>query len=184
MAGYTVHEAEIMAHDDFSALKKEYTRLRDIAQKRIKRLGEQIPQAKAFQSHSEGFAKLKDLDRRDLPKAFSELSKFVGAKSSTVSGQKAIKRKTIQTWQKQGINLNAQNYDKAMKILEEMRKQKITYGSDKVVELADAMLELDEQQANDFLDHLDIMLQHSDELQAIDDLEGYSFEEVLELIGE
>ena len=68
--------------------------------------------------------------------------------------------------------------------MEEMRKQKITYGSDKVVELADAMLELDDQQTNDFLDHLDIMLQHSDELKAIDDLEGYSFEEVLELIGE
>ena len=198
MAGYTVHEAEIMAHDDLSALKKEYTRLRDIAQKRVSRLQKAFPNSKASQHfydtgkkdkygkpiYASGFQKLRNLDPKDYAKAFSELSKFVGAKAGSVSGQRAIKNKTIATWQKQGLNLNAQNYDKAIQILEEMRKQKITYGSDKVVELADAMLELDDQQTNDFLDHLDIMLQHSDELKAIDDLEGYSFEEVLELIGE
>ena len=184
MAGYSVHEAEILARQDFSAMKKEYTRMRDIAQKRIQRLGQSTPQAKSYLAHSTGFAKLKDLDKRDLPKAFSELSKFVGAKSSTVSGQKSIKRKTIQAWQKQGINLNSQNYDKAIKILEEMRKQKITYGSDKVVELADAMLGLNVSQTNEWLNHLEELLPHSDELQNIDNLEGYSFEEVLEMIGE
>lgn len=184
MAGYSVHEAEILARQDFSAMKKEYTRMRDIAQKRIQRLSHSMPNAKAYLSHQTGFSKLKDLDSRDLPKAFSELSKFVGAKSSTVSGQKAIKRKTISAWQKQGINLNPQNYNKAIKILEEMRKQKITYGSDKVVELADSMLGLTESQTNEWLDHLEQLLPHSDELQNIDNLEGYSFEEVLEMIGE
>ena len=184
MAGLTVHEAEILARTDYAAMRKEYTRMRDIAQKRVQRLGQSAPNSKAYQSNKGGFAKLKDLDRRDLAKAYSELSKFVGAKSTTVSGQKAIKRKTIETWQQQGLGLTPANYDKAIKILEKMRKQKIVYGSDKVVELADAMVGLTPQQTNEWLDHLDELLPHSNELQEIPEVEGYSFEEVMQMIGE
>ncbi len=165
---YTVQGAETMARvgtkDDMSTMRAAYTRTRDVAQKRIKRLGKQFPESKAYQSHRQGFAKLKELDPRDFPKAFAELAKFVKAKGSTVTGQKQIKEKTIKTWQDQGLNLNSKNYDKTIKILEEMRKQKIVYGSDKAVELADAMLDLDDQQTNEWLNHLDTLLQHTDEI--------------------
>ena len=185
---YTVQGAETMARvgtkDDMATMRAEYTRMRDVAQKRIKRLGKQFPESKAYQSHQQGFAKLKDLDPRDFPKAFAELAKFVRAKGSTVTGQKQIKEKTIKTWQDQGLNLNSKNYDKTIKILEEMRKQKIVYGSDKAVELADSMLDLDDQQTNEWLDHLDTLLQHTDELQEIPDLAGYDFDEILDMLGE
>ena len=185
---YTVQGAETMARlgtkDDMSTMRAEYTRMRDVAQKRIKRLGKQFPESKAYQTHKKGFAKLKDLDPRDFPKAFAELAKFVKAKGSTVTGQKQIKEKTIKTWQDQGLNLNSKNYDKTIKILEEMRKQKIVYGSDKAVELADSMLDLDDQQTNEWLDHLDTLLQHTDELQEIPDLAGYDFDEILDMLGE
>lgn len=185
---YTVQGAETMARlgtkDDMSAMRAEYTRMRDVAQKRIKRLGKQFPESKAYQTHQKGFAKLKELDPRDFPKAFAELAKFVKAKGSTVTGQKQIKEKTIKTWQDQGLNLNSKNYDKTIKILEEMRKQKIVYGSDKAVELADSMLDLDDQQTNDWLGHLDILLQHTDELQEIPNLAGYDFDEILDMLGE
>ena len=185
---YTVQGAETMARvgtkDDMATMRAEYTRMRDVAQKRIKRLGKQFPESKAYQSHKQGFAKLKDLDPRDFPKAFAELAKFVRAKGSTVTGQKQIKEKTIKTWQDQGLNLNSKNYDKTIKILEEMRKQKIVYGSDKAVELADSMLDLDGQQTNEWLDHLDTLLQHSDELKEIPDLAGYDFDEILDMLGE
>ena len=185
---YTVQGAETMARvgtkDDMATMRAEYTRMRDVAQKRIKRLGKQFPESKVYQSHKQGFAKLKDLDPRDFPKAFSELAKFVKAKGSTVTGQKQIKEKTIKTWQDQGLNLNSKNYDKTIKILEEMRKQKIVYGSDKAVELADSMLDLDDQQTNEWLDHLDTLLQHTDELQEIPDLAGYDFDEILDMLGE
>ena len=65
-----------------------------------------------------------------------------------------------------------------------MRKQKIVYGSDRVVELADAMIGLTPQQTNEWLDHLDELLPHSNELQEIPEVEGYSFEEVMQMIGE
>ena len=185
---YTVQGAETMARvgtrDDMSTMRAEYTRMRDVAQKRIKRLGKQFPESKAFQSHKQGFAKLKDLDPRDFPKAFAELAKFVKAKGSTVTGQKQIKEKTIKTWGDQGLNLNSKNYDKTIKILEEMRKQKIVYGSDKAVELADSMLDLDDQQTNEWLDHLDTLLQHTDELHEIPDVAGYDFDEILDMLGE
>ena len=185
---YTVQGAETMARvgtkDDMATMRAEYTRMRDVAQKRIKRLVKQFPESKAYQSHKQGFAKLKDLDPRDFPKAFAELAKFVKAKGSTVTGQKQIKEKTIKTWQDQGLNLNSKNYDKTIKILEEMRKQKIVYGSDKAVELADSMLDLDDQQTNEWLDHLDTLLQHTDELQEIPDLAGYDFDEILDMLGE
>ena len=184
---YTVQGAETMARlgtkDDLATMRAEYTRMRDVAQKRIKRLGKQFPESKAYQSHKKGFAKLKDLDPRDFPKAFAELAKFVKAKGSTVTGQKQIKAKTIKTWQDQGLKLNSKNYDKTIKILEEMRKQKIVYGSDKAVELADSMLDLDDKQTNKWLDHLDTLLQHTDELQEIPDLAGYDFNEIMSMIG-
>lgn len=185
---YTVQGAETMARlgtkDDLSTMRSEYTRMRDVAQKRIKRLAKQFPESKAYQTHEKGFAKLKDLDPRDFPKAFAELAKFVKAKGSTVTGQKQIKEKTIKTWQDQGLNLNSKNYDKTIKILEEMRKQKIVYGSDKAVELADSMLDLNDQQTNEWLQHLDDLLTHTDELKEIPDLAGYDFDEIMEMLGE
>ena len=185
MAKVTVYEAEMMARDNLRSLKAEYTRLRDIAQKRIKRLGEsEFKESKAFTNNRTGFKKLKELDIRDLPKAFSELSKFVSAKGSTVTGQRQIREKTINTLQEQGLGVNKKNYNKVIKIFEEMRKQKITYGSDKVVELADSMLYLDDQQTNQWLDHLDTLLQHTDELQEIPEVEGYDFDEILAMLGE
>ena len=186
---YTVQGAETMARvgtkDDMATMRAEYTRMRDVAQKRIKRLGKQFPESKAYQSHKQGFAKLKELDPRDFPKAFAELAKFVRAKGSTVTGQKQIKEKTIKTWQDQGLNLNSKNYDKVIKILEEMRKQKIVYGSDKAVELAESMLELDDQQINEWLEHLDTLLQHTEELAEMkDEKSGYTMVDIDDLLKE
>lgn len=185
---YTVQGAETMIRTgtkaDMSTMRSEYTRMRDTAQKRIKRLAEKFPESKAYQSHAKGFPKLKDIDPRDFAKAFSELSKFLRAKGSTVTGQKEIKAKTIDTWQKQGLNLNQQNYDKTIKVLEEMRKQKIIYGSDKAVDLAESMLSLDDQQTNQWLNNLETLLPHADELKEIPDVSGHSFDEILEMIGE
>lgn len=184
---YTVQGAETMfrmgTKDDLSTMRSEYTRMRDVAQKRLQRLSKAFPDSKAVQNHPKGFPKLKSLDPRDFPKAFADLAKFVKAKGSTVSGQREIKQKTIKTWQDQGLNLNSKNYDKTIKILEEMRRQKIIYGSDKAVELADTMMELDDKQMNQWLDNLDVLLKNTDKLQEIPSLKGYSFEEILKLLG-
>lgn len=185
---YTVQGAETMfrtgTKDDIRTMRSEYTRMRDVAQKRIKRLGEKFPESKLYQQYAEGFKKLKDIDPRDFPKVFSELYKFVKSKGSTVTGQKQIKEKTIQTWQEQGLDLNPDNYDTAIKILEEMRKQKLVYGSDKVVDLADSMVELDDQEVNYWLDHLESLLPYADKLKSIPEWEGYDFDELMDMLGD
>lgn len=186
---YTVQGAETMYHtgtkDDISTMRSEYTRMRDVAQKRIKRLGKsEFRESKAYQSHKEGFRKLKDIDPRDFPKAFAELAKFVKAKGSTVTGQRQIKEKTIKTWQDQGLNLNKKNYDRTISVLEEMRRRKVVYGSDKAVEIADATLEFTDEKFAAWLDHLDFMVEHSGELQDIPDLQGYSFDEIQDMLGD
>ena len=190
MQKVSVIEAENMFLENPSALRKMYTKMRDIAQKRIKRMGEsEFSKSKAYQSHKEGFSKLSELDIRDIPKAFSELSKFVSAKSGSITGQKAIRQKTIMTWQSQGLNLNQKNYDKAIDILEEMRKRKIVYGSDKVIEVADAMLEVDDVNGYEWLEHIDTLLEHSDELDDIIDsyhdvTDSVSIDDIFKELGE
>ena len=184
---YTVQGAETALHGDksnLSAMKEEYTRMRDVAQKRLKRLGDSFSESKAYREHRDGFLKISEIDPRDLPKAFSDIAKFLKAKASSASGQRDIRRKTIETWQEQGLNLNQKNYDKAIRILEELRKRKLVYGSDKVVELADSMLELDDQQTEQWLDHLDTLMEHTDELQEIDDVAGYEFDDIIRMLGE
>lgn len=166
---YTVQGAETMVRigtkDDMSTMKSEYTRMRDTAQKRLKRLAKQFPESKAVESHPKGFPKLKDLDPRDFPKAFSELAKFLRAKGSTVTGQRQIKEKTIKTWQDQGLPVNEKNYQAVIKVLEEARKNKLVYGSDKMVELAESTMALTSDQFGDVLDNLEVFLKHSDEVR-------------------
>ena len=184
---YSTQGAETMfrtgTKDDLATMRSEYTRMRDTAQKRLKRLEKAFPESKAVQNHPRGFPKLKDLDPRDFPKAFADLAKFLKAKGSTVTGQRQIKEKTIKTWQDQNLNVNNENYDRVIKILEELRKQKLVYGSDKVVELADSMLDLDDQQTNAWLDRLETLIQHTDELQEMKDAQnGYTEVDIDEFI--
>lgn len=173
MPRVSVTEAEAMMRDDIRAMRKEYTRMRDIAQKRIGRLEKtEFSETSTYQTNREGFKKLKELDPRDFAKAFSELSKFVSASGSTIKGQRETKRKTTERLNESIGNrdeqgnpvspVNPGNYWRVIKILNEARRQKVVYGSDKMVELADATLELTNDQFDVILENLEKSLQHSD----------------------
>lgn len=70
-------------------LRKEYTRLRDIAQKRIKRLGQSyFKNSEAYKYNEDRFKLLKDIKTdHELRMLLSDLSKFVNSPSSTIRGQ-------------------------------------------------------------------------------------------------
>ena len=154
---------EAMMRRDFSAMKREYTKMRDVAQKRIKRMGEsEFADTKTYEENKEGFRKIKDIDPRDFAKAFSELSKFVAKKTSTVTGQKERREKTIKAWNDQNIKLNKENYSRTMKIMEEMRKRKIIYDSEIARNVADMTLAVSNEQFEKILDNLEAFLVHSD----------------------
>lgn len=201
MAGIPVDMAKVMQRENLSAMRREYTRMRDIAQKRIGRLrgsefsgsvtaniqydtGKRDKEGNPIMAP--GFQKLKNISDKDFAKAFSELSKFVGAKRSSVTGQREIRQKTIETWNEQGIPLNKQNYDRTIAILEEMRKRKIIYGSDTARELADTTLALNREQFDHVLDNLETYLSHVDDVaDAMDEMRdpqtGYTLIDMNEL---
>ena len=196
---YTVQGAETMFNigtkDDLATMKSEYTRMRDVAQKRIQRLKKEFSETvgakrttKIVNDKGElmreysGFPRLRDIKPKDFAKAFSELAKFIKAKGSTVTGQREIQEKTTKRLNKAIGDMDAKgnplpppvnpsNYWRVIKQLEEARRQKVTYGSYKMVEVADATLELSAGQFDILLDNLDSILEHSDELS--DSLEEY-----------
>lgn len=189
-AWYTEQGAKSLSEKE---LRKEYTRMRDVAQKRIGRLANEYYESKAYSEHREGFRKLSEIDPRDLPKAFSELAKFVRAKTSTVSGQRVAQAKTTRTLNK-AVGAGADtgngtqeavtksNYWRVIKILNKVRKLKTArvYGSDKIVSLAETTLDLTSDQFDKVLDHLESFLDatENDTLQA--DLEVYLAEKNLD----
>ena len=127
---YSTQALKQATEDDLSFLRSEYSRMRDVAQKRIKRLTKSdFSQAKAVQERPEGFPKLKDIKPSDFPYAMNELYRFVAAKSSTVQGQKEIRAKTIETFKKHDVHITEEEYPTFIKILESMRKQKLNYES-------------------------------------------------------
>jgi len=188
MPRVTVIEAEAMIRDDLDAMRREYTRMRDIAQKRVARLQKSFSETVAAKQryitgydangapiYKMGFQTLKNLDKMSLnnfAKAFSELSKFLNAKGSTIKGQREMEQKTtaslneaIGTEDEQGnpvMPVNPGNYWRVIKILNAARSQKLVYGSDKMVELADATLALSKDQFDVILDNLETALSHSD----------------------
>lgn len=178
---YTVEGAETLLRSDEKQLRREYTRLRDIAEKRLKRLQKDYGWTKTGQKKS--FSKLKDIDRRDLPKALSELAKFVKGGTSTISGQRKAQEKTTATLNKAVGNenaVNAKNYRRVIEVLNAARKlkNKVLYGSDKIVELAEATMVLSQDQFDVVLDNLEAILPHSDEFSGR--LTGYKVEQKLE----
>lgn len=175
---YTVQGAETMLHtgtkDDISTMRSEYTRMRDVAQKRIQRMQKEFGWTKTAQRKTEivdetgkvtisysGFAKLKDIRPEDFAKAFSDLAKFVRAKGSTVTGQREIRSKTRKQFAKNGVNVSEPEYPYFIHVLDEARNLKRVYGSDKVKETADLMMEMSDKPGFDedaFLDNLSKLL--------------------------
>ena len=180
---YTVEALESIIgsanKDDMSAIRTEYTRLRDIAHKRWKRLGEsEFAASPAYTSHAGDFPKLREMDPRDLPKAFANMVRFLRAQTSTLSGQKSRRQKNIKEWNKLGLNLTEKNYDNVMKMLREMRSRKIIYGSDKVL----AVVETTMQKGWDFeevlnSDKLSKMLRAPSKMKKIPKKKGQSLDE-------
>lgn len=70
-------------------LRAEYTRLRDIAQKRIKRLSQEpvAQTSSVYREFQHGFARQRDIRSREgLERAMADVARFVRARASTVTG--------------------------------------------------------------------------------------------------
>ena len=82
-----------------AAVRKEYTRLRDIAQKRLKRLGSsKFAESQTYKMNVSHYPKLRDIKTpEELAYRLSDLSRFIESPLSTVTGQKSQMQKALAT---------------------------------------------------------------------------------------
>lgn len=107
---------------DERALRKEYTRLRKIANKRLNRLqASEYKESNLAKEYAGGFALLADV--KDLPRELTQLARFVASERSSVTGLKRIDKQTIETLHEHGYEfVNAKNVRQFGAFMEEMRQ--------------------------------------------------------------
>lgn len=109
-------------------IRAEYSRLRGIAMKRLKRLeAADMDDTQAYLKNYKHYPALKDIKTsQELAGRLSDLSRFITAKASTVSGQREIRSKSIATLHENGYTfVNDDNIVDFGRFMEEYRKQKL-----------------------------------------------------------
>jgi len=197
---YTTSGAETLQRKDLSAMRKEYTRMRDVAQKRVQRLqkdydwttsGKQSYKLETAEGTvtKMGFPKLSEISPENLPKAFRELASFVKWSGSTRTGQQSMQEKTTATLNKAiGTKdekkkmedipederpVNKANYQRIIQVMNETRRLKISsiYGSDTIKDFVDKTLSLSKDDFDKVLDNMSKFLDHTATVDA--DIEAY-----------
>lgn len=122
-----------------SAVRAEYSRLRDIAQKRLKRLAVNEPQSYAYRANVGQYAPARGMSTEDIRTQLPTLAKFIAAKTGSVMGIRAQRRKAVQTFQEHGYKfINQGNLAAFGEFMESFRSKKgktRTYGSFDAAEL-------------------------------------------------
>lgn len=87
-------------------LRQEYSRLRDIAQKRIKRMEGKPEAAGTLENLPKGgFPKVHGQSREDLVYNLMELSNFLASKRNSISGIRFVNKKISDKLQSKGVNV-------------------------------------------------------------------------------
>lgn len=108
------------------AVRKEYTRLRDIAQKRLKRLkAAGYEDTEAYRKNINHYPTLKEIKTKsELAQRLSDLSRFIKSELSTVSGIKERERKTLESLSEHGFGfVNESNLQDFGDFMEQYRDQ-------------------------------------------------------------
>lgn len=97
--------AKLMSQD-MGAVRREYGRLRDIAQKRLARLGaSEYAESSAYTFNKDRFIGLRQVKSpAQLAHLLVDVTRFLSARSSTVSGQRGIERDTVGSLQAKGYD--------------------------------------------------------------------------------
>lgn len=114
--------------NNIKLVRAEYTRLRDIEQKRIKRMGEhpEYRRTQVYKQNAGKYPKLADIKGGQLPYKLSALQRFVSAKASTITGIKEIRAKQLETLHRHDYNfVTEENLSEFGEFMEEFRAQKL-----------------------------------------------------------
>ena len=119
------------------AVRKEYRRLRDIAQKRLKTLAKYEPDSYAFTRNVGRYPGAKGATTAELRALMPDLAKFIAASMGSVMGIRRQRRKAVNTLREHGYTgVTMKNIKEFGRFMQEWRDKKLTnsYGSPEVVE--------------------------------------------------
>lgn len=121
-------------------LRSEYTRLRDIGQKRIKRLlGSEYSGSATANKWAAGIPRLSEMRNiSDISHALSELASFITSPYSSVTGQRAMRREQRDTLERHfpGLDLSSdKKFDQFTKVMNNQVSNNLekVFGSDRAV---------------------------------------------------
>lgn len=134
---YTVYAQRIGAGIPESETRKEYTRLRDILNKRIKRIQESdFANQGIAGKFPGGLPKLADIAPEDLPYLLQQAATALKSNSGSLKGLQQRKRSAIESFRERGYTqINESNFNDFVKFMEEARERGLDriYGSDYIV---------------------------------------------------
>ena len=124
-------------------LHKEYSRLRSIARKRLERFeGTEWTDSQVYKLNAGVYKPLKEMtSERELRHLFSDLARFVMAKTSSVSGLEAQRKEAIGTLNDRGYDfVNKENYREFAEFMEYARVSNLNkmYDSKRIADFYEA----------------------------------------------
>lgn len=120
-------------------IRREYSKMRDIAQKRIQRMAGH-PEAEAtYEKYKDAFPKTKGLTREQLVHALMNVSYFLVAKRGSLTGIRLVNEETRKTLKERGIEIPKDQLANFGRFMNAMKKalniKRGDYGSDQTAEL-------------------------------------------------
>ena len=144
---YTVYANRIGAGIPQNEIKKEYTRLRDILNKRIQRINKSDFAGQGISGQfPQGLPKLSEIAPEDLPYLLQQAATALSSRGGSLKGLQMRQKDTIDSLRERGYtNIDAANIRAFASFMEEARDRGLEkiYGSDTVATLYDSIVSLD-----------------------------------------
>lgn len=166
-----------------SEIRKEYSRLRAIAVKRLFRLAKAgFGKSSAYKYNVTNTKKLSELTDRQVPLALSQLARFIENPLSTVTGQKDLRTQKITKLQSQDYDVTEENFQNFTDFMELLAQQAtdLEYDSEATVELWEATRYKVDPSV--IAKDLESWLKNRDKISKIPDIKSKSAKEILDLL--
>ena len=144
---YTVYANRIGAGIPQNEIKKEYTRLRDILNKRIQRINKSNFAGQGIAGQfPQGLPKLAEIAPEDLPYLLQQAATALNSRGGSLKGLQIRQSETVKSLRERGYtNISDSNIRAFANFMEEARDRGLekVYGSDTIATMYDSIVALD-----------------------------------------
>jgi len=133
---YTPHSLRAFSEAE---VRKEYSRLRTIANSRLERMGDsEFRDTQIYKINAGKYPTISNFEKpSDIYYKLSELADFINAKTSTITGLKHQRSEAIKSLHEHGYDfVNKENFNEFTKFMDDYRTRKLnqTYSSERVAQ--------------------------------------------------